>query len=101
MTQSRIRITHMGVAILLALSVGAPWAFSNEDCDICQEDYEEWVSCCLDEFDTDYCDEAYNDDQQARWQCYQDERDEFEGCVLAAQDEKELCEEDYCNDDTC
>ena len=42
MTQSRIRITHMGVAILLALSVGAPWAFSNEDCDICQEDYEEW-----------------------------------------------------------
>jgi len=59
-TQSGIRITQMGVAILVALSVGAPWAFSSEDCDLCEEAFEMEAEECMDNYDTSHCDAEEN-----------------------------------------
>ena len=50
----------MGVAILVALSVGAPWAFSSEDCDLCEEAFEMEAEECMDNYDTSHCDAEEN-----------------------------------------
>ncbi len=100
MTQSRIRITQMGVAILVALSVGAPWAFSSEDCDLCEEAFEMEAEECMDNYDTSHCDAEEN--LARRYQCYREEWQLLKSCMADAYENQEACENVFCyGDDIC